>query len=203
MANPIVLFVSEEKLKSFTSINYNVSPADLQPFVLQAQDVYLQNYIGATYYHALQTRILANTLTVADQSLLDNYIGNALVNFTLYMALPFLKYKILNKSVMNPTSESSAETNFQELTFIMNQVKQVAESYTKQMILWMQNHPSDYPEYITQNYKDGIIADKGNPYTAGLVIPHQPYSARQRARKRLNNGGNDSIYFDCYEGPTN
>ena len=42
MATKIALFVSEEKLKNFTSINQNVSPADLVPFILQAQDIYLE-----------------------------------------------------------------------------------------------------------------------------------------------------------------
>ena len=52
-----VLFISEEKLKSFTSINNNVSPLDLIPYVLTSQDIFLQNYIGATYYMQLKEQV--------------------------------------------------------------------------------------------------------------------------------------------------
>jgi hypothetical protein len=88
MALQEVLFVSEEKLKSFTSINNNVSPLDLIPYVLSSQDIYLQNYIGATYYMQLKEQVRTNTVSVDNKFLLDNYIGSALCNWAL--AMPYL-----------------------------------------------------------------------------------------------------------------
>ena len=107
MAQKLALLVSEEKLKAFTSINQNVSPADLIPYILQSQDIVLQNYIGATYYMQLKNQVVSNTVSTDNQFLLDNYIGNAMCNWGLFYALPFLKYKIFNKSVVSPTSENS------------------------------------------------------------------------------------------------
>ena len=78
MSQKIPLFVSEEKLKYFTSVNQNVSPNDLVPYILQAQDIYLQNVLGATYYQSLKSNILAGTISGPDQYLMDNYIGSAL-----------------------------------------------------------------------------------------------------------------------------
>ena len=37
-----VLFVSEEKLKSYTNLNTNLSPADLQPYVWDAQNIMIE-----------------------------------------------------------------------------------------------------------------------------------------------------------------
>ena len=79
-----VLFISEEKLKSFTSIHQSVSPTDLVPYVMQSQDIYLQNYLGSTFYQELQFQIKANELSAPNRYLIDNYIGPMLCNYSMY-----------------------------------------------------------------------------------------------------------------------
>jgi hypothetical protein len=179
MATKIALFVSEEKLKNFTSINQNVSPADLVPYILQAQDIYLQNFIGATYYFQLKDQVLNNTVTQPNQFLLDNYIGPALCNYGLLMAMPFLKYKMFNKSVVSPTSESSENITLDEMKFLQEQVRGTAETYMKRTIEWMVNHPGEYNAYIAPNVLDGQLPERGNPYSNNIVTPKQPYGWRK------------------------
>jgi hypothetical protein len=163
-----VLFVSEEKLKSFTSIHQSVSPTDLVPYVSQAQDIYLQNYLGSTFYQELQFQVKSNTLNVANRFLLDNYIGPMLCNYSMYHALPFLAYKIFNKSVLKPNSETAPSIELDEVKFLQNQVREVAESYTKFMQLYLNNNLSLYPAYATSNSRDGVTADNRTPYFSGL-----------------------------------
>jgi len=179
MALQEVLLVSEEKLKSFTSINNNVSPLDLIPYVLSSADIYLQNYIGATYYMQLKEQVRTNTVSVDNKFLLDNYIGSALCNWALAMALPWLKYKIFNKSVLSPSSESADSITLDELNFLIEQARGTAETYTKRMIEWMVLHPGAYPAYITPNVLDGQLPERGNPYYNSLVTPKQPYGWRK------------------------
>jgi len=102
-----VLFISEGRLKKLTSVHENVEPQDLMPHVLEAQDIYIQGMLGTRYYNILKDRIVAATLTVPDQTLLDNYIAPTLANYALYQALPSLTYKIFNKSLMQPDSETA------------------------------------------------------------------------------------------------
>ena len=63
-----VLFISEARLKSLTAIHDNVEPDDLMPYVVQAQDVYIQDILGTTLYNHLKDAIVANTLTSAGRS---------------------------------------------------------------------------------------------------------------------------------------
>ena len=179
MALQEVLLVSEEKLKSFTSVNNNVSPLDLVPYVLQAQDIYLQNFIGATFYIQLKEQVLTNTVSVENRFILDNYMGSALCNWALMQALPWLKYKVFNKSVLSPSSESAETITLEELNFLQEQCRGTAETYTKRMIEWMVLHPGDYPAYITPNVKLGQLPQRGNPYYNSLVTPAQPYAWRK------------------------
>ena len=146
-----VLFISEEKLKSFTSINNNVSPLDLIPYVLQSQDLYLQNYIGATFYFELKDQVRTSTVSVDNQFILDNYIGGALCNWALQIALPFLKYRIFNRSVLSPTSENSDPVTLAEIKFLQEQCRDTAQFYMKRCVEWMTLHPGDYQAYIAPN----------------------------------------------------
>jgi len=180
MPQKLVLLVSEEKLKAFTSINENVSPKDLIPYILQSQDIVLQNYIGATYYMQLKNQVASNTVSKENQFLLDNYIGSALCNWGLFYALPFLKYKIFNKSVLSPTSENSESVTLEELKFLMEQVRSAGETYMKRMIEWMVLHPGDYEAYVAPRVLDGQLPERGNPYFGSLVTPKQPYAWKKR-----------------------
>jgi hypothetical protein len=168
MAAYNVLMVSEEKLKSYTSIHQSVSPDDLQPYILQSQDLYLQNYLGATFYQQLQDQIIAGSVTVANRFLLDNYIGTLLCNYAMYHALPFLKYKIFNKSILSPNNETSSDVSLEELKFLQNEVRSVAESYTKLMQVFLWNNSSDYPAYTSPNPLDGMTPDRKTPYFGGI-----------------------------------
>ena len=196
MSQKLALLVSEEKLKAFTSINQNVSPADLIPYILQSQDIVLQNYIGATYYMELKNQVVAGTVSSDNQFLLDNYIGNALCNWGLFYALPFLKYKIFNKSVVSPTSENSDSITLEELKFLMEQVRSAGETYMKRMIEWMVLHPGAYQAYVAPRVLDGQLPERGNPYFGSLVTPKQPYAWK----KRTMVGTRDSANVGWYGG---
>lgn len=164
-----VLFINEARIKSLTSVNFNVSPKDLIPFIIQAQDIYMEELIGGTYYTALKTRALASSLTTADNTLLDDYIGPALVNYALFMALPFLKYKIYNKSVLSGTSENGEASDLKEIQWLQNQVKGVAENYARRLIQYLQYRSDDYPLYASPDPLDGQIPEKGSPYRSSIV----------------------------------
>jgi len=168
MVNPNVLFISEEKLKAFTSIHEAVSPKDLTPYVLQSQDIYLQNFLGGTFYQQLQNQVKTNTLSANNRYLIDQFIGPLLCNYSFYHALPFLAYKVFNKSVLKPNSENAPSVELDELKFLQQQVKDVAESYTKQMQYYLKFNPNLYPAWINPDAKDGQVPDRKTPYFSGL-----------------------------------
>ena len=208
-----VLMISEEKLKSFTSIHESVSPQELVPYILQSQDIYLQGYLGATFYQQLQTQIIAGIITTPNAELLDNYIGNILCNYSMYHALPFLKYKVFNKSILSPASETAQSTDLNELKFLQNEVRSVAENYTKLMQIYLQNHPNDYPAYVSPNVLDGVAPDKKTPFFGGLQTNSKwfnykkwrnyPYGTGERGP---NNGGyydDNNQCYGCSDSPMN
>jgi hypothetical protein len=198
MAQRIPLFCSEDKIKAFSSVNQNVSPTDLVPFLLQAQDIYLQTYIGSTFYFQLKREVLDGVVSPENQFILDEYMQPALLNWALMMALPFLKYKIYNKSVLSPTSENADSVTLEELKFLQQQLRQVAESYTTRMIQWMVLHPGDYPKYIAPVATDGQIPQYGTPYYNSLVTPKAPYAWKRKIPVGLKSS--DNIGWSGWDG---
>lgn len=209
-----VLFISEEKLKSYTSIHESVSPEDLTPYVLQAQEIHLYNYLGGSFYNQLRDQILAGAISIPNKTLLDNYIGPILVNFAFYHALPFLKYKIFNKSVLSPNQENASSIDLNELKFLQTQVREVAESYVDHMQIYLNNHLSQYPAYASYNTQDGMAPDKKTPYFGGIQTNSKyfnwrkynnyPYGTGTRPNwgGSTNNGTNDTCY-GCGDWSTN
>ena len=198
-----VLFVSEERLKSYTSLNTNLSPEDLQPYVFDAQMIYASHYLGGTYYNALRDRVIAGTLTAADENLLDVFLGPCLINFAYYMALPFVWARSYNKGVMKATSESGNSLDLDEFKFLQSQIKSIAESYAGQLVNHLITHPQEFPLYNQARIADGELPDRSSPFTANIVVPGMGYGNGNR--RRAGYYGNDwgGLYngLDCYNLP--
>lgn len=202
-----VLLISEMKLKSFTSINFNVDPNDLKPYVLQAQDLWLQSYLGSTFYDQLRDQVRTNTVNTANRDFLDNYVGQALCNYALWKALPFLWSKIINKGLMISTSETANAVATADMKFLRQEILQTAESYMQKGITFLTQRPGDYPKYIAPLITDGdgVIPLRGRIFTNQMVLPKRPYKWNQNAW-----GDSWNIEYDCdtcYErngpGPNN
>ena len=184
-----ILLVSEEKLKAFTTINENVSPQLLIPYILNSQETYLVNLIGSSFLKELYLQVRTNTVTAANQFILDEFIGQVVLQYGLMMALPFLKYKILNKSILSPKSESADSIDLDELKYLVAQVKNTAEQYAMLLQRYLFWHSADYPLWNNALAMDGVIPDKGNVYTAPLVTSHYPYAWKKRLAQTANRGG--------------
>ena len=185
----------EEKIKSFTTVNQNVSPLDIVPNILVAQDIELQFYLGSTFYFSIQDQVLNGTVTTENQFLLDNYISKALIQWGLMRALPNLKYKIYNKSVLSPTAENADSIDLDELKFLQQQCRDTGNVYATRMVEWIQLHPGDYPVYFSQRVTDGQMPSYADPIYGGLVTSSMPYAWRKRAGMNRN-GVNDGMYCE-------
>ena len=100
-----VLFISQDRLKTSTALNYNIDTEYLLPFVKISQDKHLQAILGTKLYEKLEAEIQAGTLAGAYKTLVDDYIQDALVHYAIVEALPFISYKIANGSITQKNSD--------------------------------------------------------------------------------------------------
>ena len=70
------LFVTRHDISVFTAANGNIDNDKLLPFINQAQDIHIQNYLGTDLYVKLQNDITADPQTLAGDylALVNDYI---------------------------------------------------------------------------------------------------------------------------------
>lgn len=166
-----ILLVSEAKLKNFTTISFNTSPDVLVPFVFNAQNTYAVEYLGSALLNEIKSQVRTNTVTADNAFLLDEYLGNVVLNWAAYMAMPFLTYKIYNKSIMVPTSEQSESVGLEEVRFLQSQVKQVAQQYSWLMQRYLWNYNNLYPLWSQSLAKQEVVASFGTPFQSSVTTP--------------------------------
>jgi len=163
-----VLFISEDKLKDSTAINGNVDVNFILPYVRIAQKIHCEDKLGTDLYDKLQSEITAGTLTGDYRTLVDDYIGDMLVQWAFYECIPFLRFKIQNGNIYSKTSETGNSLSETEASSLREEVRNSAEYFTERMILYITNNLTSFPEYSTNTGAD--ISPNKDAYYSGINI---------------------------------
>jgi hypothetical protein len=186
-----VLFISEERLKDATTIGLNVDPALLLPYIKQAQKLYIETKLGTDLNNHLKDLIVAGTVNDAGNeayaTLLNDYIAEVLPSYCLWMAVPFLRYKIENGNIYSKTSETGTALTTEEAQQLRNEVLNTAEYYMERMVDYIRNNTSSFPQYSTNTGAD-VNPDRISYYSnMNLERPNQQ-GTRLTLRNFLNAG---------------
>ena len=186
-----VLFISEERLKDSTTIGLNVSSELLLPWIKKSQKLYVETKLGTDLNQKLKDLIVPGTVNdggnEAYATLLNDYIADMLPSFALYMALPFLRFKIENGNIYSKTSETGTALSTEEAQHLRNEVLNTAEYYMERMIDYIRNNTSSFPEYSTNSGAD-VNPDRNSYYSnMNLERPNQQ-GTRLTLRNFLNAG---------------
>lgn len=170
------LFVTEDRLKSYTGIEENVDPAILYPFVIQAQDLYVQQTLGTKLYNKMKqlvdAKVINGTAIPTDyKTLLDDYIIPMVIHYSYWLALPHIKWKTSNKGLLSGTSEVGESVPLEEVQYLRNSIKDTAQFYNERLRDYLKAYQELYIEYQSYTNKDGMAPKRGTSYYTGLVIP--------------------------------
>jgi len=166
-----VLFISEDRLKTSTALNYNIDTEYLLPFVKISQDKHLQAILGTKLYEKLENDIAGTggaSLTGEYKILVDDYIQDALVHYAIVEALPFISYKIANGSITQKNSENGTAATKNDVDWLIRKQMDSAEFYGQRIIDYLIHKTSSFPEYSSNSNAD--IDPIGNAYNPGIKI---------------------------------
>jgi len=168
---PVVYFISTTYLRQQTPIEDNVDDTKLTPWIVQAQDTYLQEGLGETFYDRLKDGVQNNNLNSDEQSFMRNFVQPQVAQFAFYLMMPFINLKITNKSIAKEGSEFSTPAELTELKFLRSAVLDMAELYKRRMIKYLLDHPSMFPAYNNPNALDNM-PKSAQAYFTGIYIPY-------------------------------
>ena len=172
MAN-YVLFVSENKIKDSTALGGNIDNEFIVPYLKISQKKYIETKLGTDLFEKLQADITAGSLAGVYQTLVDDYIQDALVHWGFYECLPFLRVRVANNGIGVKTSENLESLSQEDLHTLREEIRNTAEFYTERLVDYLCNNNSDYPEYSTNTGAD-VNPDK-NVFYSGLNTERVTY----------------------------
>ena len=163
-----VLFISETKLKESTAINLNVDVDLLLPFVKEAQKLYVETALGTDLTQHLKDHIIAGTLTGANKTLVDEYIGDMLPGYSLYHAFNYLRHKVENGNIYSKTSETGTPLTTAEAQSFREEILNTASYYRERMIDYLRNNIASFPSFSTNSGAD--VSPSSENYYNGMNL---------------------------------
>ena len=167
------LFITTEDIKRYSVISGSVDPDKLIFYVEIAQDTEIQNYLGTVLLEKLQALIIAGTVNdpanLAYKTLLETYVKPMTIFWALVLYMPFAAYTIANGGVYKHTSESSETVSKDEVDYLAEKYRDIAQFYTNNFIDFMVYNQTTYPEY-NANTNDDTYPDTSNADFGGWVL---------------------------------
>jgi hypothetical protein len=167
------LFITTKDIKRYSVLSGNVDPDKFIYMVEIAQDTEVQNYLGTKLLEKLQDLILAGTINdpanAAYKTLLETYVKPMTIYWALVCYMPFAAYTVANGGVYKHTSESSVTVDKDEVDYLVEKYRDIAQFYTNNFIDFMVYNQTTYPEY-NANTQDDIYPDTANADFGGWVL---------------------------------
>jgi len=168
-----VKFISTTFLKEHSTLSRNIDDDILIPYIYRAQDINLQQILGTTFYNRLEQGVVNNDLNSDEEDLLRNYIQQLLVEWTTYYAIPNINMKFTNKSVTQDSSEFGTPSSLDDIKYLRQNVRDMAEFYSKRLTTYMCDFGNQkFPQYANPDSNENL-SKSGRAYFNGIYIPNR------------------------------
>ena len=135
------LFITTKDIKRYSVLSGNVDPDKFIYMVEIAQDTEVQNYLGTKLLEKIQALIIAGTINdpanASYKTLLETYVKPMTIYWALVCYMPFAAYTVANGGVYKHTSESSVTVDKDEVDYLVEKYRDIAQFYTNNFIDFM------------------------------------------------------------------
>jgi len=153
-----VLFIKRSDLVKHSILDGNVDTDKFIQYIKIAQEIHVRNYLGTDLYNKIATDISNSELEGDYLSLVNDFVQPMLIHWAMVDYLPFAAYSIKNGGVYKHSSENSVSASKEEIDFLIDKERNIAEYYTRRFIDYMSFNQSSFPEY-NSNTNDDINPD--------------------------------------------
>ena len=168
-----ICFINVNTIKERSALHTNVDDKLIRPQILTCQDMYLLPALGTALYNRLQDGIENNNLNADEVDLLDNFITNPLVYYTLSELPVGLSYQFYNKGLVRKNSENTETPQMQDLIDVASRYRTRAEFYTQRLIKHLKQVSSTsdkFQEYVNYGTGVDIIKPERDAYQASIWL---------------------------------
>lgn len=190
-----VIFISIKYIKDNTAIEQNVDDSKITPYIRKAQNVYIMQLLGESFYNHLVTAVAGSSLTAQEDAFIRQYLQPTLAEYAFYEMYPFLGIKTTNKGQSKENSEFSSNADLNEMKYMRNAIKDMADLYSIRLT-----------KELKRGYDAGyfplakaIVGDnpqKTNTSFSGIYLEGGRRAVRRPDSSPIKNYGDSINYFD-------
>jgi hypothetical protein len=158
------LFIKRQDLVRNSILDGNVDTDKFIQFIKIAQEIHIRNYLGTDLYNKISADIVAGTLSGDYLELVNDFVQPMLIHYAMVDYLPFAAYQVKNGGVFKHSSENAETATKDEIDFLVQKERDIAEYYTRRFIDYMSFNQETFPEYYT-NSNDDIHPDTNGVFT--------------------------------------
>ena len=137
-----------EDIKNVTSISNNIDVEMLEPFLFNAQEMYIRPVCGDAMYDAMIAEVGAGTGSTYT-SLIENYVMYALAYSTWFSAAPFMHIKTQKKGIVLQNSDNSTNATMDEFSMYVQRIENTQTFYLTKLKDYLDDNKSTYSLYAT------------------------------------------------------
>lgn len=145
-----ILLISEDYIKSNSSLNDNVWGKNLLPAIREAEDMNLQQILGSCLYKTILNMVDLNTIgnseNEAYKELLDEHIQPYLLYQTQSNLVPIINIKMGNIGSVVSSDEYIQTLSQGNVDKVQKYFQDRADFYCKRMQEYIINHRREFPE---------------------------------------------------------
>ena len=143
-----ILLVSEDFVKTNSSLNDNLWGKFLLPAIREAQDINLQIYLGECLYKTILGMVQDGSITASTnesyKALLDDYVQPYLLYQVQANIIPTINVKLGNIGSVVSNDEHIATLSQGNIDLVQRDFQLKADFYAQRMLNFILNHSSEF-----------------------------------------------------------
>jgi len=168
-----ILFISPENIYERSPVHKNIDSKMIVSEIKTVQEMQLLPVLGTALYERLQDGIDDNDLTADEETLLKDYIRDAMIHYTISELADGLSYQIWNKGLTRKTTENSEAVSASEIDDYKAKYKNRAEWYLERLINYLIEEAgtgSKFQEYINPGSRVDTFVPKRTSFEIGIYL---------------------------------
>lgn len=165
-----ILLITEQTFKERTGASNAIDGKQIFPMIKVAQDMYIQTALGSGLYNRLLDGIVADNLNANETYLIDYYITDTLIWYTMSMLPMALGFQLFSKGFLQKQSEESQTPSRSDLELIEQKYTSMAEFYKTRLIKYLQTNYTQFYEYYNTQMDIDTIFPETKAYTSAIYL---------------------------------
>lgn len=179
---------SADYIKQYSIINDNADAKLITPTIRLVQEKYIKPLLGTDLFNEIKGEIIAGSVSSDNQTLLDDYLMNVVVNYTLLECTPIFKYRYMNRGIAVNNAENSTSADLNEIKFMMDKWRNDAEFFAERTTKFIKrvnsNDPTKYANYFNNMDCDDIKPNRTN-YSTSIYLGDAGLTEKQENDIRI------------------